>query len=142
MITLCGFAVSNYFNVVKQVLLEKQIPYTEERTMTRSKDEAVLSASPLGKVPFIRTAQGPLCETPVILDYLEAQFPAHPLLPADAFAAAKVRELCTFINLHLELQPFAGREATAVPRYIIYLWAETYNIFRVYGGRAGMMFAY
>ena len=103
MITLCGFAVSNYFNVVKQVLLEKQIPYTEERTMTRSKDEAVLSASPLGKVPFIRTAQGPLCETAVILDYLEAQFPAHPLMPVDAFAAAKVRELCTFINLHLEL---------------------------------------
>jgi glutathione S-transferase len=103
MITLCGFAVSNYFNVVKQVLLEKQIPYTEERAMTRSKDESVLSASPLGKVPFIRTAQGPLCETAVILDYLEAQYPAHPLVPADAFAAAKVRELCTFINLHLEL---------------------------------------
>ena len=46
------------------------------------------------------------------------------------------------INLRLELQPFAGREATAVPRYLIYVWAETYNIFRVYGGRAGMMFAY
>jgi glutathione S-transferase len=103
MITLCGFAVSNYFNVVKQVLLEKQIPYTEERVMTRSQDEAVLAASPLGKIPFIRTPQGPLCETAVILDYLEAQFPAHPLVPADAFAAAKVRELCTFINLHLEL---------------------------------------
>ena len=103
MITLCGFAVSNYFNVVKQVLLEKQIPYNEERILTRSKDEAVLSASPLGKIPFIRTPQGPLCETPVILDYLEAQYPAHPLVPADAFAAAKVRELCTFINLHLEL---------------------------------------
>ena len=103
MITLCGFAVSNYFNVVKQVLLEKQIPYTEERVMTRSQDEAVLAASPLGKIPFIRTPHGPLCETPVILDYLEAQFPAHPLVPADAFAAAKVRELCTFINLHLEL---------------------------------------
>ena len=93
MITLCGFAVSNYFNVVKQVLLEKQIPYTEERVMTRSQDEAVLAASPLGKIPFIRTPQGPLCETAVILDYLEAQFPAHPLVPADAFAAAKVREL-------------------------------------------------
>ena len=103
MITLCGFAVSNYFNVVKQVLLEKQIPYTEERVMTRSQDEAVLAASPLGKIPFIRTPQGPLCETAVILDYLETQFPAHPLVPADAFAAAKVRELCTFINLHLEL---------------------------------------
>ena len=86
MITLCGFAVSNYFNIVKQVLLEKQIPYAEERVMTRSKDEGVLAASPLGKIPFIRTPQGPLCETPVILDYLEAQYPAHPLLPADAFA--------------------------------------------------------
>jgi glutathione S-transferase len=103
MITLCGFAVSNYFNIVKQVLLEKQIAFTEERVLPRSKDEAVLSISPLGKVPFIRTPQGGLCESAVILEYLEAQYPAHPLLPADAFEAAKVRELCTFINLHLEL---------------------------------------
>jgi hypothetical protein len=27
-------------------------------------------------------------------------------------------------------------------RFIIYAYAETYNILRVYGGRAGMMFAY
>jgi glutathione S-transferase len=39
----------------------------------------------------------------VINDYLEAAYPAVPLLPADPFAAAKVRELCTFIDLHLEL---------------------------------------
>ena len=103
MITLYGFAVSNYFNIVKQVLLEKQITFAEERVLPRSKDEAVLSMSPLGKIPFIRTPQGGLCESAVILDYLEAQYPAHPLLPADPFAAAKVRELCTFINLHLEL---------------------------------------
>ena len=103
MITLYGFAVSNYFNIVKQALLEKQIAFTEERVLPRSKDEAVLSISPLGKVPFIRTPQGGLCESAVILEYLEAQYPAHPLLPADAFEAAKVRELCTFINLHLEL---------------------------------------
>jgi len=103
MITLYGFAVSNYFNIVKQVLLEKQITFAEERVLPRSKDEAVLSMSPLGKIPFIRTPQGGLCESAVILDYLEAQYPAHPLLPADPFAAAKVRELCTFINLHLDL---------------------------------------
>jgi len=29
-----------------------------------------------------------------------------------------------------------------VDRYITYVFAETYNIFRVYGGRAAMMFAY
>ena len=103
MITLCGFAVSNYFNIVKQVLLEKEIPFAEEHVLTGSKDEAVLADSPLAKIPFIRTPQGGLCESAVILDYLEAQYPAHPLLPRDPFAAAKLRELITFINLHLEL---------------------------------------
>jgi glutathione S-transferase len=63
----------------------------------------VLSASPLGKVPFIRTPQGTLCESQVIADYLEAAHPQPALMPADPFAAAKVRELTTFIELHLEL---------------------------------------
>jgi glutathione S-transferase len=103
MITLCGFSISNYYNIVKQVLLEKGIPFTEEYVPTMSADEAVLSDSPLGKIPFIRTPQGALCESHVILEYLEAQYPSPALLPADAFAAAKVRELVTFMNLHLEL---------------------------------------
>ena len=103
MITLCGFAISNYYNKVKLVLLEKNIPFQEELVMTGSKDEAVLAASPLGKVPFIRTPQGALCESQVIVDWIEAAYPNPPLVPADPFAAAKVRELATFIDLHLEL---------------------------------------
>ncbi len=103
MIKLCGFSVSNYYNKVKLVLLEKGIPFEEELVMTGATDEAVLGATPLAKVPFIRTEQGALCESQVIVDYLEAAYPAVPLLPSDAFAAAKVRELCTFIDLHLEL---------------------------------------
>jgi glutathione S-transferase len=102
-ITLCGFSLSNYYNKVKMVLLEKGIPFTEERVMTKSTDVAVLSASPLGKVPFIRTDKGALCESQVIVDYLESLSPQHPLTPSDPFAAAKVRELVTFIELHLEL---------------------------------------
>ncbi len=103
MITLCGFSISNYYNKVKMILLEKGIPFEEVRVMTGSKDEAVLSATPLGKVPFIRTPQGTLCESQVIADYLEASHPQPALMPADPFAAAKVRELTTFIELHLEL---------------------------------------
>jgi glutathione S-transferase len=103
MITLCGFPISNYYNKVKLALLEKGIPFEEERVMTGSKDEAVLAASPLGKVPFIRTPQGALCESQVIVDWIEAAYPNPPLVPADPFAAAKVRELATFIDLHLEL---------------------------------------
>jgi len=103
MITLCGFALSNYYLKVKFALLEKGIPFDEERVMTGAVKEAVLAASPLAKIPFIRTNRGTLCESQVILDYLEAAYPQVPLLPADPFAAAKVRELITFIDLHLEL---------------------------------------
>ena len=63
MITLCGFAISNYYNVVKLALLEKDIPFVEEYVPTKSTEEAVLSHSPLGKIPFIRTPQGSLCES-------------------------------------------------------------------------------
>lgn len=107
MITLCGMCLSNYYNKVKMVLLEKGMPFEEEFVRTGSKEEAVLSCSPLAKVPFIRTAQGSLCESQAIVDYLEALQPEPRLLPADPWAAAKVRELTTFIDLHLEL---AARE--------------------------------
>ena len=103
MLTLCGFSVSNYYNKVKLALLEKGISFEESLVMTGSKDEAVLAISPLAKVPFLRTDAGNLCESQVIVDYLEAAYPAVPLIPADPMAAAKVRELCTFIDLHLEL---------------------------------------
>ena len=103
MITLCGFALSNYFNKVKMILLEKGVPFEEERVLTGLADEATLSASPLGKIPFLRTPQGTLCESQVIGEYLEAAYPQPALLPTDPWQAAKVRELATFIELHLEL---------------------------------------
>jgi glutathione S-transferase len=107
MLVLCGMTLSNYYSKVKLALLEKGVPFTEEQVKTGSQDEAVLSCSPLGKIPFIRTEHGALCESQAIVDYLEAAYPNPPLLPADPWAAAKVRELTLFIELHLEL---AARE--------------------------------
>ncbi len=103
MLVLCGFSISNYYNKVKMVLLEKGVPFTEERVGTGKKDEAILACSPLGKIPYIRTEHGALCESQAIVDYLEAAHPKPPLLPADPWAAAKQRELITFIDLHVEL---------------------------------------
>lgn len=103
MITLCGFSLSNYYNKAKLALLEKGVPFTEERVLTKSSDEAVLGCSPLGKIPFIRTEHGALCESQAIVEYVDALSKHNPLLPADPFAAAKVRELVIFIDLHLEL---------------------------------------
>jgi glutathione S-transferase len=103
MITLCGMTLSNYYNKVKLVLLEKGVPFTEELVRTGSTDDTVLNATPLGKVPFIRVDGQTLCESQVIVDYLEARYPQPALIPSDTLAAAKVRELATFIDLHLEL---------------------------------------
>ena len=103
MLTLCGFPVSNYYNKVKLALLEKNVPFVEENVKTGLTDESVLEASPLAKIPFIRTPQGNLSESEAILEYIEATYPNPPLLPADPFAAAKVRELCIYVDLHLEL---------------------------------------
>ncbi len=103
MLTLCGFPVSNYYNKVKLALLEKNVPFTEEIVLTQSTDAAVLSDSPLGKIPFLRTPHGALCESQVIMEFIESAYPNPPLLPVDPFAAGKVRELITFIDLHLEL---------------------------------------
>jgi glutathione S-transferase len=100
MLTLCGFSASNYYNKVKLALLEKGVPFNEELVWVGQTDAA---ASPLGKVPYLKTDAGTLCESTVMLEYIEAQYPAHPLLPADPFQAAKVRELLRFLELHLEL---------------------------------------
>jgi glutathione S-transferase len=100
MLTLCGFSASNYYNKVKLALLEKGIAFEEELAWAGQTDTA---ASPLGKVPYLKTDEGTLCESTVILEYLEAKYPQPPLLPADPFAAAKARELLRFIELHLEL---------------------------------------
>jgi glutathione S-transferase len=126
MISLHGFTLSNYYNKVKIVLLEKGIPFTEVEQRTRSTDEAVLAATPLGKVPFIRVDGQSLCESQVIVDYLEARHPAPALMPADALAAAKVRELSQFMELYLELVArrlyaqafFGGRVEESVQREV------------------------
>ena len=103
MLILHGSPVSNYYNKVKLALLEKGLPFDEKLVGTKSTDEAVLAISPLAKIPFLTTDAGGLCESQVILDYLEALHPTPPLVPADPFAAAKVRELATFIDWHLEM---------------------------------------
>ena len=103
MITLHGSPISNYHNKAKLALLEKGIPFEERKVEFQNKDAALYESSPLGKIPFLVTEQGCVCESQVILEYLERVQPEPALLPRDPFAAAKVRELVTFLDWHLEM---------------------------------------
>lgn len=100
MLKLCGFSASNYYNKVKLALLEKDVPFEEVIAWIGETD---LAASPLGKVPYAITDEGPLSESTMILEYIEDRYPEKPLLPASPYQAAKVRELVRYIELHLEL---------------------------------------
>jgi glutathione S-transferase len=104
MLKLCGFHVSNYHNKVRIALMEKGVPFEEDSSCLPSQKDEFLARTPLGKVPWIELDDGRrLCESEVIAEYLEDAYPQKPLLPKDPFERAKVRELVTFLELHLEL---------------------------------------
>jgi len=106
MITLHGFPYSNYYNIVKHVLLHKGLAFEED--LQFGNDEAYLAISPLGKVPAMTLEDGGhLSESSVCCDYLEEAYPdAAPLYPADPYARARVRQVMKISELYLEL---AGR---------------------------------
>ena len=103
MIRLCGFRISNYHNKVRIALLEKGIAFEEDDNVKPSRNEEYLAKSPMGKVPYLEVNGTLLRESEVILEYLEDAFPQKPLLPKDPLERARVRELVTFIELHMEL---------------------------------------
>ena len=103
MIKVCGFRISNYHNKVLIALLEKGVPYEEDCNVKPSQKPEYLALSPMGKVPYAEIDGTRLCESEVILEYLEETFPQKPLLPKNPLARAKVRELVTVIELHMEL---------------------------------------
>jgi hypothetical protein len=62
-----------------------------------------------------------------------------PSLPSGEANLDKVQR----VELQLGFKPMRGSvNPNAVPRYNVYVFVQTYNIFRVYGGRAGLLFGY
>lgn len=121
MLKLHGFAVSNYFNMVRIALETKGIPYEVVQRFP-SQDEDWLSLSPIGKVPCLETPEGTLAETIVILEYLEDSFPDKPLIPGTPFEKGLTRQLMQMIKLYIELPArrlypgvfFGGKNSDAV----------------------------
>jgi glutathione S-transferase len=102
MLTLCGFAASNYYNKVKLALLEKEVPF-EEKLVWADRSPALMEKSLLGKIPYFEIGDQVICESQVMVEYLEDAYPQKPLMPADPVARAEVRQLIIFMELHLEL---------------------------------------
>ncbi len=67
----------------------------------------------------------------------------HGILPPSIPMGEANLDKVEKVELRLELKPFLGSmDPNNVPRYIVYCFAETFNILRIYGGRAGLLFAF
>jgi glutathione S-transferase len=117
-IKLYGMPLSNYYNMVKTVLLEKGMDF-EEVLVLPNQESDYLQKSPMGKVPAMETEQGFLTETGVMIDYLDALGEGASFYPADPYAKAKVQEMIRYLELYVELparrlygEVFFGRPAT------------------------------
>ncbi|CAN6960604.1 MULTISPECIES: glutathione S-transferase family protein [Psychrobacter] len=102
MLTLHGFAASNYYNIVKYALLYKELPFQENLIFAGS--DELLRVSPVGKVSAITTDEGvTLSESSVICDFIEETYPAIPLYPESATERAAVRQIMKISELYFEL---------------------------------------
>ena len=129
-IKLYGMPRSNYYNMVKALLIEKAMDF-EEILVNPNQEADYLARSPMGKVPCIETGQGFLTETGVILDYLDALGEGPSFYPTDTFAKAKVQELIRYLELYIELpgrrlygdvffgRPASDEEKTAVKALLV-----------------------
>jgi len=59
----------------------------------QQREESYIAINPKSRVPALETPDGVLTETPAIAEYL-----APHLVPDDAFGAAKMRELISYLN--------------------------------------------
>ena len=113
MVTLHGFSLSNYYNMVKHMLLFKGCDFEENKLYPQ--DPNLLAICPTGKVPAMTTSCGAhLFETSVILEYIEERYPTPSLYPNELVERSRVRELNKVLELYLDiparrLLPFALR---------------------------------
>jgi glutathione S-transferase len=100
---LYGACISNYFNIVKQTLLEEGFPFEIVQTPPNQRAD-YLTISPMGKIPAAVTEHGALCETRAILGYIAATHPENTLFPSSAYARAQLEELFSLVDLYIEQQ--------------------------------------
>lgn len=102
MIQLYGLKMSNYYSLVKALLIEKGVDFEEVKAPPTQEDDN-LARTPMGKMPSIGVDGQYMSESLAIAGYLDRLQPEPALLPNDPFAAGKVIELICHMKLDVEL---------------------------------------
>lgn len=87
---LYGASVSPFVRKVLMAAAEKGIALESKPVVPHDADPVFKAASPTGKIPALVDGDYALADSSAIVHYLEAKFPAQPLIPAEAKARGKV----------------------------------------------------
>ena len=102
MIQLYGLRLSNYYSLVKALLIEKGVEFEEVKAPPTQEPDN-LARTPMGKMPSIGVDGQYMSESLAIAAYLDRLQPDPALLPSDPFQAGKVVELICHLKLDVEL---------------------------------------
>ncbi|HEV7733945.1 MAG TPA: glutathione S-transferase family protein [Candidatus Binatia bacterium] len=87
--TVYGVNLSPFVRKVRVVLAEKNVSYELIPVFGAQAPPEFREMSPLGKVPAFRDGDRTLCDSTVIVAYLERAHPTPPVYPADPYDYAR-----------------------------------------------------
>ncbi|WP_314375830.1 maleylacetoacetate isomerase [Sphingomonas paucimobilis] len=154
-LTLHGYWRSSAAYRVRLALGLKGLSYDSvahdlRRGAQRAEDYRLLQ--PQGLVPVLETPDGPLIQSPAILEWLEERYPDPPLLPGDSGGRAVVRAMAAIVacdihpinNLHVltRLREDMGADEAAIRRWIGHWVSEGFAALETLIAQHGDGYAY
>ncbi|ERN10817.1 hypothetical protein AMTRI_Chr09g19210 [Amborella trichopoda] len=98
-VRLLGTLGSTFAYRVQLALTLKGIEYEYVKEDLKNKSPLLLEANPVKKkVPVLIHGEKPICESVVILEYIEEIWPENPILPKDPYERARARFWAKFID--------------------------------------------
>ncbi len=137
-----GSSISPYVRKVLVFAAEKGLAFEHKPTGIGPKSDEFMAISPFGKIPAFEDGDYKLCDSSAIVHYLDAAYPEHRLIPADAKQLGRVvwfdeyadtilasaigpifwnRALAPRIKMPVDEAAAAKAEAEAVPPVLAYL---------------------
>jgi glutathione S-transferase len=97
-VTVYGFPVSTYVNIVRLVLTQKGVPFDFHNLEPEMGGTSHLALHPFNRVPILRHGDFTLYETAAIAVYVDEAFDGPPLQPTDVRKRARMNQWISALN--------------------------------------------
>jgi len=105
---LYGTPISPFVRKVRVALALKNLAYESEGIFPGTRTPEYLAISPLGKIPAFEDGDVVICDSNVIVEYLEERYPEIPIRPSNIADRARSRWLEEYAGSML-FTPLAGK---------------------------------